>query len=677
MKSFTQSLTLAALLGVGGIAHAQVTASPSVINFQGRLAAPSGSPVPDGTYSIKFLLFDAVTAGIEKWNKTVSNVQVKNGTFAVALDGFASDTFNSNLWMEVKIGNDAALTPRTSLVSVPYALKSNIALTIPDASITNAKLAGSLTADKFASGAFNSIAWLLVGNSGTDGTQFLGTTDNQPLVFKTSNIERMRILDNGYIGIGTTTPGAPLEIRGGTLATSLQIFPGTLFGTSTANAVTLDMPGVVGTLGIWDDLQVSNNFNVFGNGAFGGTLAVAGTGDFGGMITASGGTFGRVTATLGNFSGSLTAASGIRFSDGTTQTTSFNPAAGGDLTGTYPNPSIKTDAITTAKLANGSVTSDKLENNSTSLTKVSGGLIRARPAAALDQVNDLGSGSVKARSGWQSFTPGVDGQLLALDLYLTNAGSADIDFSLFLYAGEGTASPIINMLPITVSPTGIGGKWFHYEFDTLSVLSAGQKYTWFVGTHPDLVIPAGATYNAGRSDHGSSFPDYAFRTYMGSSALSNVVIKGGNVGIGTDTPFYKLHVNGSVAGVGNYINLSDRRYKEHIETFPDALATILGLRGVTFDWRQNEYPALNFDNRRQVGFIAQEVEKILPELVSTDKNGYKSVAYANVVPVLVEAVKAQQKQITQLKAKISRMDVLEAKLAELTEAFAQLKASQK
>jgi hypothetical protein len=53
---------------------------------------------------------------------------------------------------------------------------------------------------------------------------------------------------------------------------------------------------------------------------------------------------------------------------------------------------------------------------------------------------------------------------------------------------------------------------------------------------------------------------------------------------------------------------------------------------------------MNFTDGRQIGFIAQEVEKILPELVTTDANGYKSVAYANVVPVLVEAVKSLKTQ---------------------------------
>jgi len=171
-------ISLAAVLALGTAAVspvvAQISAVPSATNFQGRLATPSGNPVPDGTYSIHFSLHDALTGGTEKYSKTIANVAVKNGTFAVTLDAFPANTFNGNLWLEVKIGTDAPLTPRTPLVSVPYALKSDLALTVPD---------GSLTASKFASGVLNANAWLLGGNSGVTSS-FLGITDNNPLEFR-------------------------------------------------------------------------------------------------------------------------------------------------------------------------------------------------------------------------------------------------------------------------------------------------------------------------------------------------------------------------------------------------------------------------------------------------------------------------------------------------------------
>src|SRR5262245_28977958 len=80
-----------ALLGLLSLAiltpvQAQVIAPPQLVNFQGRLAKPDGTPVANGNYSIRFSLWTAVTGGTEKWNQTVASVAVKNGTFTVLLN---------------------------------------------------------------------------------------------------------------------------------------------------------------------------------------------------------------------------------------------------------------------------------------------------------------------------------------------------------------------------------------------------------------------------------------------------------------------------------------------------------------------------------------------------------------------------------------------------------------
>src|SRR5690348_17339781 len=62
-------------------AFAQVSAVPPLMNFQGRLTKPDGTPLPDGTYSLRFSLWTALTAGTEKWNQT-QNLTVHNGAFA-------------------------------------------------------------------------------------------------------------------------------------------------------------------------------------------------------------------------------------------------------------------------------------------------------------------------------------------------------------------------------------------------------------------------------------------------------------------------------------------------------------------------------------------------------------------------------------------------------------------
>ena len=129
----------------------------------------------------------------------------------------------------------------------------------------------------------------------------------------------------------------------------------------------------------------------------------------------------------------------------------------------------------------------------------------------------------------------------------------------------------------------------------------------------------------------------AFDDFIWSSVRSNDVVM-------------QLYSDGDLAIGGGYRQFSDARYKTNVQTFPGALDAIRRLRGVTFNWQ----PELNKDSESHIGFIAQEVETVLPELVSTGKDGYKSVSYSNAVPVLVEAVKEQQMQIEAQNRQIER-----------------------
>ena len=98
----------------------------------------------------------------------------------------------------------------------------------------------------------------------------------------------------------------------------------------------------------------------------------------------------------------------------------------------------------------------------------------------------------------------------------------------------------------------------------------------------------------------------------------------------------------------SFTTSSDKRYKENIETIPSSLEKVLGLRGVYYDWIDKK----KFNERKQVGFIAQEVEEVVPELVVTNDEGFKSVNYNQSVSLLVEAIKEQQSMIKQLQEEI-------------------------
>jgi hypothetical protein len=113
--------------------------------------------------------------------------------------------------------------------------------------------------------------------------------------------------------------------------------------------------------------------------------------------------------------------------------------------------------------------------------------------------------------------------------------------------------------------------------------------------------------------------------------LGDSYLNGGDVGIGQTSPAYKLDVTGTIRATGDVIAFSDRRVKENIKTIDNALEKVINLRGVEF----NKIG----ENKKSIGVIAQEVEKILPEVISTDKRDMKSVAYGNIVGVLIEAIK--------------------------------------
>jgi len=140
------------------------------------------------------------------------------------------------------------------------------------------------------------------------------------------------------------------------------------------------------------------------------------------------------------------------------------------------------------------------------------------------------------------------------------------------------------------------------------------------------------------------------------SASGKVVIRDSNVGIGTTNPgSYRLYVNGTAYSTGGWQS-SDLRLKENIKPLTNVLEKIENISGVGFNWKTNEYPEKGLPEGRQIGIIAQEVEKEFPELVNEDNEGYKTLAYERFVAVLLQAIKEQQKQIEQLNQKIKELE---------------------
>lgn len=121
-----------------------------------------------------------------------------------------------------------------------------------------------------------------------------------------------------------------------------------------------------------------------------------------------------------------------------------------------------------------------------------------------------------------------------------------------------------------------------------------------------------------------------------------------SIGRAEDPGGYMFYVQGSAYATGNW-NSSDIRFKKNILPISGALQKILKVSGNSFEFRNDEFKDYHFTEGKQFGFIAQDLEKEFPELVKTESDGYKSVNYSGMIPVLLEAIKDQQKIITDLK----------------------------
>jgi len=215
--------------------------------------------------------------------------------------------------------------------------------------------------------------------------------------------------------------------------------------------------------------------------------------------------------------------------------------------------------------------------------------------------------------------------------------------------------------------------------DAFIVAEDGQVAIGTTAPDSDARFQVGSSSNTGRDAFiveedgqvaiGTTAPASGAKFQVGSSSSSGskafVVKQTSNtmsVGIGTTSPNskVKLHVKGDVyiegklffktAGDAGDIP-SDLRLKKNIATIADALDKVHALRGVSFDWRSAE-----MGTEQEIGFIAQEVEPVLPGLVSTNLDGYKTVQYAQVVSVLVEAMKQMDGQIQTLNARIAELE---------------------
>lgn len=128
------------------------------------------------------------------------------------------------------------------------------------------------------------------------------------------------------------------------------------------------------------------------------------------------------------------------------------------------------------------------------------------------------------------------------------------------------------------------------------------------------------------------------------------------VGIGTLSPTQSLHVEGNIYYTGSLMTPSDAAFKTDVERIENPLDAVSQIDGVTYYWKQDQYPDKQFDDHRQIGLIAQQVKEVLPEAVSLQEDGYYAIDYSRLTPLLLEAIKQLKSENDDLKARIEALE---------------------
>ena len=255
----------------------------------------------------------------------------------------------------------------------------------------------------------------------------------------------------------------------------------------------------------------------------------------------------------------------------------------------------------------------------------------------------------------------------AIDFWINNSATA---------AGSSTAGTgNVNMMSVTATGVGINTNAPGYNLDVVGnghfsgnlfvdadlVVYTTNQYCRITGDNAGTAFFANNAYlNANKSawfagNSGYGGTNYSYTMYMnpaystGGFVFAAAAYPQGTANISSYwQTVFQIYENGNATLQKVLTQNSDIRLKENIVTLESCLDKVKSLRGVYFTRKDTP-------GKRQIGFIAQEVEQILPEVVLEDmtKEKIKSIAYQNVVPVLVEAIKEQQTMITTLQNQVA------------------------
>lgn len=444
-------------------------------------------------------------------------------------------------------------------------------------------------------------AWQLVGNSGLNPTDhFIGTKDNVPVAFRTNNVERLRISENGDFGFGTTSPNAGLHINhnNGILFQG-QYNQGTV---STLNNNLSQMAWIskkaafrAGRL-VTDAINPGDELSYWNSDSIGNYSFASGY-----NVKASGSS----STSFGNFSDALGANS---FASGRYTTASGNTSFASGLEN-YAKGNYSA-AFNNSNTASGS-SSFAAGNSNQSLG-----------------TNSVSFGSNNLSDGDQSFVSGI---------YNATRGDNSVSF------GSNNISTGMNCFVVGL---------FN---DT-----TGADPNNIIGTSPLFQVGTGDNNSARKNSftvYKNGSVNISGRSFVNDGVLG--LDSYSDLSSGIDAYYYLGGPSnrwGVVYASNGTINTSDIREKKNIEKLKYGTEEVLKLNPVTFEWK--EHPEFG----TKIGLIAQDLQKVIPEVVSDEEyvlgdNGKRigkpaerlGVYYSDLIPVLIKAFQEEHSEVEKIK----------------------------
>jgi len=478
---------------------------------------------------------------------------------------------------------------------------------------------------------------------------------------------------SAYANVGNTIPVTTV-----TTGTFYPVLINALTGNLAANAnVALSFNAATGNLSA---NAVTSNTGFFGS-HFGSGAGLNGT--------AASLTAGSVTTTLSSTNANYT----IAVNNGTSilyGTATYNPSTGVLTAGTFSGSGASLTSIPNGALTNSSLTIGSTSVSLGSTVSSFAGVTLTSPTFTTPALGTPASGTL-TNCTFPTLNQNTTGSANSAT-YVT--GSATVQNSALANSSVTIGSTSVSLGSTVTSFAGVTLTSPTFTTPALGTPASGTLtnctgYTGSAGSVANaLTVSTGLSLSSGTTYNGSAALTISNAGVTGLTGTTNQISVSGSTGSVTlSTPqsiattssvqFGSFGVGTAASGTTGEIRatnnitayFSDRRLKKNITPINNAISKVMQISGVTFESNETAAEYGYTDDKEQVGVIAQEIEKVLPQVVvpapfdiaknedgteySKSGENYKTVQYEKLVPLLIQAIKEQQKQIDELKQMVA------------------------